>query len=60
MIDISRALTPVGFKMALGGGGTTYAYGYMAANESPKMNVNQVNTVDVSFAFLGRQISYAT
>jgi hypothetical protein len=60
MIDISRALTPVGFKMALGGGGTTYAYGYMAVNESPKMNVNQVNTVDASFAFLGRQISYAT
>lgn len=60
MIDISRALTPVAFKMALGGGGTTYAYGYMAVNEAPRMNVNQVNTVDVSFAFLGRQISYST
>jgi hypothetical protein len=46
MIGISRALTPVAFKMALGGGGTTYAYGYMAVNESPKMNVNQVNQVD--------------
>jgi hypothetical protein len=60
MIDISRSLTPVGFKMALGGGGTTYGYGYMAVNESPKMNANQVNQVDVTFAFLGRQISYST
>lgn len=60
MIDISRALTPVAFKMVIGGGGTTYAYGYMAVNESPKMNVSQVNTVDASFAFLGRQISYST
>jgi hypothetical protein len=46
--------------MALGGGGTTYGYGYMAVNESPKMNANQVNQVDVTFAFLGRQISYST
>lgn len=60
MIGISRTLSPVAFKMALGGGGTVYAYGYMAVNESPKLNVNQVNTVDASFAFLGRQISYAT
>lgn len=60
MIDISRTLAPVAFKMALGGGGTTYAYGYMAVNEAPKLNVNNVNTVQVSFAFLGRQISYST
>lgn len=60
MIDISRALTPVAFKMALGGGGTTYGYGYMAVNESPSMTVNQVNTVTATFAFLGRQFSYST
>lgn len=60
MIDISRTLTPVAFKMVLGGGGSTYGYGYMAVNESPKLNVNQVNTVDASFAFLGHQVSYAT
>lgn len=60
MVDISRALTPVAFKMALGGGGTTYGYGYMAVNEAPQMNVNQVNTVTATFAFLGRQISYST
>lgn len=60
MVGISRTLTPVAFKMAIGGGGTTYGYGYMAVNESPKMNVNQVNTVDVSFAFLGHQVSYST
>lgn len=60
MVDISRQLLPVGFKMALGGGGTTYGYGYMAVNESPKMSVNKVNEVDVTFAFLGRQYSYAT
>jgi hypothetical protein len=60
MVDISRSLTPVAFKLVLGGGGTTYGYGYMAVNESPKLNVNQVNTVDASFVFLGRQISYST
>lgn len=60
MIGISRGLTPVAFKMALGGGGTTYGYGYMAVNESPKMNVNKVNEVDATFAFLGRQFSYST
>jgi hypothetical protein len=60
MIDISRQLLPVGFKMALGGGGTTYGYGYMAVNESPRMSVNKVNEVDVTFAFLGRQYSYST
>lgn len=60
MIDISRALTPVSFKMVLGGGGTTYGYGYMACNESPQMNANRVNEVSASFAFLGRQISYST
>jgi hypothetical protein len=60
MVDISRALTPVAFKMALGGGGTTYGYGYMAVNEAPQMNANQVNQVTATFAFLGRQISYGT
>jgi hypothetical protein len=60
MIDISRSLTPVAFKMALGGGGTTYGYGYMAVTEAARMNANQVNEVSASFAFLGRQISYST
>jgi len=60
MIDISRSLTPVAFKMALGGGGTTYGYGYMAVNEAPQLNVNQVNTVSATFAFLGRQFTYST
>jgi hypothetical protein len=60
MVDISRSLTPVAFKMVLGGGGTTYAYGYMAVNEAPQMNANQVNQVSATFAFLGRQISYST
>ena len=60
MVGISRTLAPVGFKMVLGGGGTTYAYGYMAVNESPQMNANQVNAVSATFAFLGRQISYST
>lgn len=60
MTGISRTLAPVAFKMVLGGGGTTYAYGYMAVNESPQMNANQVNAVSATFAFLGRQISYST
>lgn len=60
MVDISRTLTPVAFKMTLGGGGTTYGYGYLAVNETPSLNQNQVNTVTVALAFQGRQISYAT
>ncbi|GAB3763472.1 phage tail protein [Ramlibacter monticola] len=60
MVDISRTLTPVAFKMVLGGGGTTYGYGYMACNEQPQLNQNQVNAVSVVLSFQGRQISYST
>ena len=60
MLDVSRALTKVAFKMTLGGGGTTYGYGYLTVSEVPSLNVNQVNTVQAAFALLNKPVSYAT
>lgn len=60
MLGISRAFTKCAFKLALGGGGTTYGYGYMIASEVPSLNVNQANTVQVALAMQGRTISYST
>lgn len=59
MLNISRTLTKVAFKMVLGGGGTMYAYGYMNVSEVPSLNVGQANSVSCSIALLGRPISYS-
>lgn len=58
MVGLSRALTKVAFRMVLSGGGKSYGYGYMTVSETPSLNVNQVNTVQAAFSFLGRSISY--
>ncbi|WGG51828.1 phage tail tube protein [Rugamonas sp. DEMB1] len=58
MVKISRALKKVAFKQVLNGGAVTYGYGYMSVSEMPKLNNNQVNTVDAALALLGRSISY--
>lgn len=58
MLSISRALTPIAFKMVLGGGGTSYGYGYMACSENPKLARGNVNSVDVAIAFSGRTFAY--
>ena len=60
MLGISRALSKVAIKQVIAGGGTTYGYGYMSVSEYPKLNNNQVNTVDAAITVLGRSISYAT
>ncbi|MFD0669721.1 phage tail tube protein [Ramlibacter sp. MAHUQ-53] len=59
MVDISRTLSKVAFKQVLGGGSTTYGYGYMSVSEVPSLNNNQVNTVQAAMTVLGRSISYA-
>lgn len=59
MLDISRTLRKVAFKMVLTGGSVSYGYGYMAVSELPQLNVNQANQVQASFSLLGRSISYA-
>ena len=59
MLDISRGLQKVAFKMVLSGGAVTYGYGYMATSEAPALNVNQANTVTVALTLLGRAMSYA-
>ena len=59
MLDISRTLTKVAFKQVISGGATTYGYGYMNVSEMPKLNNNQVNTVDAAITVLGRSISYS-
>lgn len=58
MIGISRTLSKVAFKQVISGGAVTYGYGYMSASEMPKLNNNQVNTVDAALSVLGRSISY--
>lgn len=59
MLDISRTLTQVAFKMVLSGGAVTYGYGYMAVQEMPALNVGQANQVTVALSLSGRAISYA-
>lgn len=59
MVGISRALSKVAFKQVISGGAVTYGYGYLNVSEFPKLNNNQVNTVDAALTVLGRSISYA-
>lgn len=58
MVGISRSLSKVAFKQVISGGAVTYGYGYMNVSEFPKLNNNQVNTVDAAMTILGRSISY--
>lgn len=58
MVAISRNLSKVAFKQVISGGSVTYGYGYLSVSEMPKLNNNQVNTVDCAMSILGRSISY--
>lgn len=58
MVGISRTLSKVAFKQVISGGAVTYGYGYMSVSEMPRLNNNQVNTVDAAMTILGRSISY--
>lgn len=58
MVGISRTLSKVAFKQVLSGGAVQYGYGYMNVSEFPRLNNNQVNTVDAALTFLGRTTSY--
>jgi hypothetical protein len=58
MLGISRNLSKVAFKQVISGGALTYGYGYLSVSEMPKLNSNQVNTVDCAMTILGRSISY--
>lgn len=58
MLGISRNLSKVAFKQVISGGAVTYGYGYLSVSEMPKLNSNQVNTVDCAMTILGRSISY--
>jgi hypothetical protein len=60
MLDISRTLQAVAFKMVLSGGAVTYGYGYMSVSEAPQLNVNQANQVAAALTLLGRSISYSS
>lgn len=58
MQGISRNLSKVAFKQVISGGSVTYGYGYMSVSEFPKLNNNQVNTVDAAITVIGRSMSY--
>lgn len=60
MLDISRGLGKVAFKLVLAGGATAYGYGYLNVSEAPSLQANQANQVRASITFLGRFISYAS
>ena len=59
MLDISRTLEKVAFKMVLSGGAVAYGYGYMSVSEAPQLNRNQANQVSAAITLLGRFMSYA-
>ena len=59
MLDVSRSLEKIAFKMALSGGAVIYGYGYMNVSETPSLNVNQANQVTAALTMLGRSMSYA-
>ena len=59
MLDISRTLEKVAFKMVLSGGAVAYGYGYMSISEAPQLNRNQANQVNAAITLLGRFMSYA-
>ena len=50
MVDISRTLTKVALKIALGGGGTMYGYGYLNVSEVPALTSGSPNTVTKNFS----------
>ncbi len=58
MLGIARSLSKAAIKMVISGGAVTYGYGYMSVSETPKLNVNQANTVDAALTILGRTVSY--
>jgi len=58
MVGISRNLSKVAFKQVISGGSVTYGYGYLSVSEMPKLNSNQVNSVDAALTVIGRSISY--
>lgn len=59
LLNISRTFTKVAFRI-VGGGGTTYGYGYITVNEAAKMQSGQVNQVDCTISMLGRTIAYGS
>lgn len=59
MLNLSRTFSLCAFKI-VGGGGTTYGYGYISVNETARMQSGQVNQVECAISILGRQIAYAS
>jgi Phage tail tube protein, TTP len=60
MLDISRGLQKVAFRMVLAGGVQALGYGYLSVSEVPQLNNNQVNQVTASFSLLARPVSYSS
>jgi hypothetical protein len=60
MLDISRTLAKVAFKVVISGGGTGYGYGYLSVSEMPQLARNQTNQVQAAIGLLGRFITYTT
>jgi hypothetical protein len=59
MLDISRTLTPIAFRLVLASSAATYGYGFMSVREAPALQKGQANQVTASVTFMNRVISYA-
>lgn len=58
MVEVSRRLGKVGFKLIMSGGAVGYGYGYLAVGELPNISKGQANQVQCSISMLGRFITY--
>lgn len=59
MLQITRALTKVAFKMVLADGSTTYGYGNMVVGSFPSLQSGRENQATVALNLLGRDVAYA-
>lgn len=59
MLEITRALTKVAFKMVLADGSATYGYGNMVVGSFPSLQSGRENQATVALNLLGRDVAYA-
>lgn len=59
LLNLSRTFSLCAFRI-VGGGGTTYGYGYISVNETARMQSGQVNQVECAISIIGRQIAYSS
>lgn len=59
MLEITRALTKIAFKMTLADGSASYGYGNLVVGSFPQLQSGRENQAQVAINLLGRDVSYA-